>query len=203
MRLKELPFKFSIFRQRRIIEGMRLLNDTLRDSPAHNLYWICGGALLGWARDGALIKHDTDIDFHYWHEDTDKLNAGFDLLIAVGFKPLCRWKNTNGEITEHVLAYKGIKFEFFSAKKVGGNTQCTVYASKIHAGIPPTELLCETPGCELEEFEFYGRKWLKPADHESYLDRQYGNWRVPDPNHYHAHTPAVISQKLLPGRIPW
>lgn len=117
MRLKELPFKFSIFRQRRIIEGMRLLNDTLRDSPAHNLYWICGGALLGWARDGALIKHDTDIDFHYWHEDTDKLNAGFDLLIAVGFKPLCRWKNTNGEITEHVLAYKGIKFEFFPRKR--------------------------------------------------------------------------------------
>ena len=200
MKLKDWFLEFSGLRQRRIIEGMRLLNDTLRNSPAHNHYWICGGVLLGWARDGALINHDTDVDFHYWHEDVDKLNAGFDLLIDAGFEPLCRWKNTAGEITEDILSYKGIKFEFFSARKVNGNTQCTLYVGKIRAGIPPMELLCETPGCELEEFEFCGRTWLKPANHEAYLDRQYGNWKVPDRNF---DNPPVISQKLLPGRVPW
>ena len=200
MKLKNWPLEFPIIRQRIIIKGLRLLNDTLRNSPAHNHYWVCGGVLLGWARDGALIKHDTDVDFHYWHENTEKLNAGFDLLIAAGFKPSCRWRNIAGEITENVLTYKGIKFEFFSAHKVNGNTRCTVYTGNIRTGIPRMELICETPGCELDEFEFYGRTWLKPDNHEVYLKREYGNWKVPE---RHGESQSVISRKLLPGRVSW
>lgn len=95
-----------LIRRKFMREGMHKLHDVLKNSPLHNRFWICGGALLGYAREGKILKHDTDIDFHFWREDRDKFEESAKLLISAGFKPEFRWRNRAGESTEHILSWK-------------------------------------------------------------------------------------------------
>ena len=156
-------------RQKRLMEGAFKLHEVLQCSPLRGRHWICGGALLGWAREGSLLKHDPDIDFHFWEEDRESFLKGSEMLKQSGFKPEFCWRNTDNHITEYVLSYRHVRFEFFEATKVNGNTRWTAYGSNARRAIDGVQLLCETPGQELGEFEFLGKKWLKPQDHIKYL----------------------------------
>ena len=63
---------------------------------------------------------------------------------------------------------------------------------------PPIELLNEVPNHGLSELEFFGCRWMKPDDHETYLESLFGDWRTPNPNyHYLTDSRAVIA------RSPW
>lgn len=192
------------FRRARLVEGMCKLHDVLADTPMHNKYWICGGALLGWAREGALLKHDPDVDFHFWREDLPIFLKSIPALQAAGFAPDSVWVNAKGRATEYRLKYKLCGFEFFEAVRAGKNTQCTFYGGNISKGAPVSEIIFETPGCELAEFEFYGRTWLKPADHEAYLRAQYGDWKTPDKKfESHRDSRAIVSSTPIAGKQPW
>ena len=203
IQLQNIPF----FRRKFLREGLRKLHDTLAATALHNRYWICGGAVLGYAREGRLLKHDTDVDFHFWREDTDCFLRAVSQLEQVGFKRYVAWVNLNGEITEYVLRYKCIKFEFFAAERVNGNTRWQAYGETgTRRGAKEArrlmQLTCETPGCELAECEFLGRTWMKPADHEGYLTSLYGDWKTPDPAyHYMTDSKAVVKREPMPGKI--
>ena len=182
-----------------LIEGLCKMHDVLRDTPLHNKYWVCGGALLGWAREGGLLKHDNDIDFHLWESDLPAFEIASKALVRAGFKPKYYSYNCAGKIIKYVFLYKHFKVEFFVAYCVDGNTRCFLYNGKN----PTYEYILETPGCELNEFEFYNRIWLKPADHESYLTIQYGNWKIPDENFNYTTSDAIVSKTAIPGKLPW
>ena len=200
MKIRKIP----IIRRTLILKGMDKLHDVLSNSPLHNRCWLCGGILLGYAREGRILKGDSDVDLHFWHEDQDKFETTAKLLINAGFKPRYRWRNQAGEITEYVFSWQGIKFEFFEAYCINNNTRWYSYGGGIRNGLPVLEMLNETPGCDLEEFDLFGKRWLKPADHETYLSALYGDWKTPNPNYvYYKDSKAVISRKPLPGRVPW
>ena len=183
-----------------MIDGLVRINDTLAKTPVHNKYWLCGGAVLGWAREGALLKHDPDIDFHIWKDDVPALLQSIPALKSAGFEPVQKWVNPAGEITIYVFSYRKAKFEFFVSTEVNGNMQCNIY----HGHEPTYQTTCETPGCELDEFEFYGRTWLKPKNHEQYLTALYGDWKKPNKNFKHeTESPSVIASVALPGLQPW
>ena len=179
---------------------MQHLHDTIANTPLHNKYWVCGGALLGYVREGALLKHDPDIDFHVWRDDLPAFLDSVESLKQAGFKPWVIWRNIAGQITEYVYKYKGLHFEFFVADKVNGNTQSTLYDTVY---IALEEFVFETPGCELDKFEFYNRTWLKPANHEEYLTALYGDWKTPDKKYKHNKSKTVVSRKEMPGKQIW
>ena len=51
------------------------------------------------------------------------------------------------------------------------------------AGEPRLELLNEVPTHGFNDFKLYGRNWLIPDDHETYLESLYGDWQTPNPNY--------------------
>ena len=203
MKLRDHPI-FNRLRAKALRDGLDLLHTTLADSPLGERYWICGGALLGWAREGGLLAHDPDVDFHFWREDEELFLQAVELLVQVGFKRVFCWRNIAGEVSEYVLTYQSIKFEFFAAHRHNDNTRWYLYVGNVKQKIAAMELLRESPGCELESFEFLGKRWLKPKDHEAYLRTVYGDWRKPKP-HFDVLTesPCVIRRTLLPGKQAW
>lgn len=191
-------------RRKMLIRGMHKLHDALSQSPLHNKYWVAFGALLGWAREGGLLKHDPDIDFHFWKEDLPLFLESVELLKQAGFEPYICWGNCAGQITEYCFKYKGLRFEFFVAERANGNTRCTFFSDSAHAGVSSLEIVFETPGCELDEFEFHGRTWQKPANHEQYLTTMYNDWKTPNKNFNHqADCKAIISRTPIPGKRPY
>jgi hypothetical protein len=59
----------------------------------------------------------------------------------------------------------------------------------------------EVDAHELDEIELYGRRWLKPANHEDYLKSLYGDWRTPDPHYrYWRDCQASVARHPWTGR---
>lgn len=160
-----------------------LLNDTLAGSPLANRYWIVGGLLIGWAREGGILPHDCqDADFGLFEEDRDRFLATIPLLVAAGFAPMARYVDNRGIAVEYSFLKEGLRFDFFFHEPVGSLLRSTFFGISASPHDPrPIELICEVPRYALAPFQFLGRVWLKPDDHDSFLTAEYGNWRVPDP----------------------
>ena len=177
-----MPRSERILRRKLLASDLRRLNDVLAITPLNGRYWVIGGLLLGWARDGRLLDHDlTDADFVYESDADDCFIDAVPVLVRAGFQPLFRYTNNEDEVTEHVFFRRGAQFDFFRATRVGDRLRYYVYTTDQQTA-QPMEVSCEFPAQPLEPFEFLTRKWLKPRDHEAYLEAVYGNWRTPDPN---------------------
>ena len=164
-----------------------------RQTSFHNKYWMNGGFLLGCVRDGKPIPNDKDVDFSYWDTDREHLQAGLSALKEAGFQLIPPRTNNDGSVTLWSTYYQQIKYEFFEMHCVDGKMRWFSHAWK-----PPTELLNEVPNHGLSELEFFGCRWMKPDDHETYLESLFGDWRTPNPNyHYLTDSRAVIA------RSPW
>src|SRR5688500_4973529 len=60
-------------RGRLLRRNLRRLHDALEQTPLAGRYWLFGGMLLGWAREGRLLRHDyRDVDFGYEAADDDR-----------------------------------------------------------------------------------------------------------------------------------
>jgi hypothetical protein len=182
-----------------LVECLRLFHDLVSQTPFAEKYWVCGGMLLGYARERKLLTSDNDFDFHYWSKDIDLFHEAINILEKVGFKKYLRWTNNEGHATEYVLIYKEIKFEFFEARRVPEGIHWYCYHHR-----PPRQFLNQVPDYELSPFMFYDREWLKPADHEQYLESLYGNWREPCPDYvYYEDSQAIIQTDPWTGGNQW
>jgi hypothetical protein len=161
-------------------KDLQLLNDVLAESPLAGRYWIWGGMLLGWAREGRLLPHDIgDADFGVDADDADRFDAAEAQLLERGFRRGFRFHSRAGTCTERVLVRHGFKFEFFRMTTVAPTThEFHVYAL---GRTGPMEVVGHLPKQELEPFDFLGRSWMKPRDHELLLRTCYGDWRTPNP----------------------
>lgn len=178
----------------RLTVSLQLMHDVLAHSPIAGRYWVNGGMLLGWAREGALLGHDChDVDFFYRREDTERLEASFPLLEEAGFRLALRFPSVHGDATEYSFRRDGAKFEFFRAELIGDQL------SYWHYGFADTPVANEAriPAQPLEQFYFLGRSWLKPRDHEAELTTMYGDWRTPDPGYDYMRSPAIVAS------YPW
>jgi hypothetical protein len=139
-------------------------------------YAVCGGMLLGWAREGRLLLDDTgDADFVFDAVDAPAFAAAVPMLARAGFAPTTRFRNNDGDTAEYRFKRHWAQFDFFAAWNVGGRTRYYMYADG-------DELVCERFRQANAPFEFLGRRWLKPGDHERALADNYGDWRTPSSN---------------------
>jgi hypothetical protein len=159
---------------------MRLLNDTLAGSTLDGRYWVWGGLLLGWAREGRVLPHEIDADLAFSADDQEHFGMAEPRLIAAGFRPWFNFRNRSGHLTERVFVRHGFKFEFFCMDNLGEDRhEYHVYGP---GRLGPVELVGHLPRQELEPFDFLGRTWMKPRDHELLLRTCYGDWRTPNTN---------------------
>jgi hypothetical protein len=180
----------------RFEDDLRLLNDVLERTALRGRYWVWAGLLLGWAREGQVLRHDIgDGDFALEAGDDELLQAAEPLLLEAGFRRWFCFRNSDGELTERSYTRRGYKFDFFLMREVEPDIH------QFHVYTPgddgPMEMVSRIPKQGLEPFEFLGRTWMKPDDHDLNLRSCYGTWRVPDPDWDTDDDPSVVLRR------PW
>lgn len=190
-RLRRLVAERSAFHLRRVAPlrpllvklfaaDLRNLHDAIKGTDLHGHYRVWSGLLLGWARDGAILAHDSDdADFAVADRDFDRLVAAVPAIIAAGFRPDRRFFNNAGELTEVTFMRHGTRFEFFRMFPAGDRVRYFLYSGESGELV---EVEASLPAQSTEPFSFLGRSWLKSADHELELRSMYGSWQVPDPS---------------------
>jgi len=152
--------------------------------------------LLGWARDREFLIGDyDDADFGYMSEDRELLMDAVETLSRVGFERHFRFRNNDGNITQYVFIRQGIKFDFFEVSRE--EEIFRLYGYGLHHD-QWLQLVCEFSAHGLNTFEFKGRTWMKPDDHELFLDECYGDWRTPNPDFWYLEDDTSVVQ-----RGPW
>lgn len=165
------------FFARHFTADLQLINDVLRDADLADRCWVWAGVVLGWAREGALLKNDRDIDFALLPEDLPRLIAALPRLRDAGFVPVAKWRNNEGHVTEIMLERHNGKFDFYVMEPVDGELRYFVY------GWPPDRLIqveSRIPDQPLTTFELLDREWLRHEDFDKELTAMYGDWRTPD-----------------------
>lgn len=156
--------------------------------------WLAFGSLLGAAREGKVIAHDSDVDLAYLSEKADPAEINQEMYAitrALRGRGLRVVNKTGAFIT--VL---------FDASDEGSGS-IDVYAcfhlgdllyetATVRAPVPKSAIL------PLGELSFEGRMLPVPADVDTMLKASYGEgWRVPDPSFRHEPGPA-INQRFDP-----
>jgi len=159
------------------IRDLQGLHDTLERTPLRGHYWIWGGLLIGWAREGAVLSFDTeDADFCVRAEDRPLFDAAVPALMRAGFRRHGRFVNNDGEVVMLSLRRHGARFEFYMMESHEGMLRYFVYGDTSSGEI---EVECQIPDQDLTSFDFLGRTWLKHVDHDAELTAIYGDWRTP------------------------
>ena len=152
---------------------IRRLHDALEPTPIADRYWIIGGLLLGWARQGDVLAHDAaDVDFAFRATDYDRLRASTPALVASGFHLLHVWRDNDGELTALTFERSGVHFDFIKMTALEDRLRYRCFFFGV-------QVTGEVPAQPLTAFELFGKRWLKVADHERELAAVYGDWRTP------------------------
>lgn len=166
------PLVVAVSRQLVAIE-MRRLNDVLEATPMAGRYWVWGGLLLGWAREGRVLANDTaDVDFAFRDSDFERMRQSIPTLEARGFRLIHAVRNTAGDLSVLVLERSGIHFDFLKLTRIGDRY-------RYFGSFWSVQVVGEIPAQPLEPFEMFGRTWLKSKDHDLELTALYGDWRTP------------------------
>jgi hypothetical protein len=181
----------------RIEAGFRRIISTLNRTPMKGRYWMCGGIMLGYAREGRLLRHDTDIDFHYWRDDEELLLSALREISGQGFRYVGALCNNDGIATQHVVKLGKLKIEFFAAWREKGGLCWQSYSTR-HWNRPARQFFNRVPDFQLEEVEFYGVDVAKPVDHDLYLTSIYGDWQTPMSDYTY-----YVDSKAIVDRVPW
>lgn len=195
------PAAASVLARRDLTLGLRRLNDTLRATPLAGRYWVVGGLLLGWAREGKPLDSDLeDADFAYLDEDHQRFLASIRALRRAGFLPRHRFTSHDGRHLEHRFRRGRVQYDFFRLTQSGKSFRYSMFSG----GSSPEELVAAVPAQPRVPFHFLGREWLKVADHELALRTIYGDWRTECPEWTFVADRAVVERIPLPNvSIEW
>jgi GT2 family glycosyltransferase len=188
------PVSDRLFRHH-FVADLQLLNDTLAAHGLAQRYWLWGGVLLGFAREGAPLAHDRDADFALEPEDFARLLRVVPALRDAGFTPLRQFRNNEDTLTEVTFRRHGARFEFFLFRPRDGESIFFLY------GWPPDHLVeaeARLPEQERVDFDFLNRRWRRSRDTERELSALYGDWRRREPDwDYLNDTRAIVARR------PW
>lgn len=200
---RAVPLLDRAMQRREFVGALQDLADALRGTPLDGRYWVVGGLLLGWAREGRPLASDLhDADFDYLDEDHDRFLASIPALVDAGFQPRHRFSSADGRYLEHRFRRGRAHFEFFRVTPTGDRWRYSVFVR----GDEPAELVGEILAQPRVPFEFLSRSWHKVADHEAVLTAVYGDWRTPRPEWSYTSDRAVVEQipmALLPHGWAW
>jgi phosphorylcholine metabolism protein LicD len=190
-----------------LTRNLALFFDALERGGIAQRYWVIGGLLLGWAREGGVMPHDADdADFGILESDRAALLAAVPELVKAGFEPRSRYTRNGGDVAQYRFEKDGAKFEFFMHVPVGDRLRTWFFGEAQNGSGPrqPRQYVSEVPADELAPMPFLGREWRKPADHERYLTAVYGDWRTPRPEHnYRTDDRSVVAVEPWFGRQEW
>ncbi len=147
--------------EKKMTENLALLHDILKENGMDGKYWLVGGLVLGYIREGGVIAYDRhDIDFGIWSEDYDRFCAVFPKLFAAGFKKKIKFINSEGIVAQHSFMREGIAFEFFLHFKTADGKNARFFSFMKEKKL---ELEREMPAFPLIPINFLGRQWLIPG----------------------------------------
>lgn len=189
-----------LVRTRVFIRDLQLLNDVMCGMRASACYWVWSGLLLGWAREGRVLRHDIrDADFAYAEQDEALILQGIEALIEAGFRRGFSFRDNEGVLTEHTLVRHGARFEFFRMSSVASDWEYSMFAPEQD---PAMQLTARLPRQRLVPFDFLGRAWLKVLDHDRELTILYGDWRTPDPRWSYLDSGGIVERREWMGGLP-
>lgn len=168
--------------------------------------WLAFGSLLGAAREGRVIGHDSDVDLAYLshQESVVGLNREMFDITRVLRRHGMRVVNKSGSFVTVM----------FDAPD-GGVGSIDVYSTFYLSGLlhETATVRTEVPREAIEPLgtlEFEGRELPVPADPDAMLEVSYGpSWRVPDPSFQHQPPPSTTTRfdgwfgSLMSHRREW
>jgi SAM-dependent methyltransferase len=144
--------------------------------------WLSFGTLLGAARDGRVIGHDSDIDLNYLSEKQTPAE------MAVELWDIGRALRRAGlEVQHRSASFVTVRFPVPD----GGQGNLDVYTcfyieDRLHETATVREVVPREAVLPLGEIAFEGYQLPAPADPDRLLAVSYGpGWRVPDPSFRH------------------
>lgn len=168
--------------------------------------WISFGTLLGAARDGGVIGHDSDVDLCFLSERETPAEMAAELW-AIG-----RALRGAGIRLQHRSAsFLTVRLKAPDGGQVGLDVYTCFYVgdllhetATVRARVPRSAIL------PLTELPFEGHLLPAPADPDTMLEVSYGpGWRVPDPSFRHLPGPAITDRfdgwfgSLMKWRRDW
>ena len=168
--------------------------------------WLSFGTLLGAARDGRAIGHDSDIDLNYLSEKQTPAEMAVELwdigraLRAAGLK-----------VQHRSASFVTVRFKVPD----GGWGNLDVYTcfyveDRLHETATVREVVPREAVLPLRELPFEGHRLPAPADPDLLLAVSYGpGWRVPDPSFRHLPGPDITQRfdgwfgSLMKWRRDW
>lgn len=154
--------------------------------------WLSFGTLLGAARDGRAIGHDSDVDLNYLSEQRTPAEMAVELW-GIG-----RALRKAGLTVQHRSAsFVTVRFPVPD----GGQGNIDVYTcfyveDRLHETATVREVVPREAILPLREMAFEGHRLPAPADPDRLLAVSYGpRWQVPDPSFRHLPGPD-ISQRF-------
>lgn len=153
--------------------------------------WIAFGTLLGAAREGGVIGHDSDVDLAYLSDQATPAEMTLEL------HRIARALRRHGM---KVLAKSGSFITVVFTSPDGGQSSIDVYTcfyvgTHLHETATVRQVVPRSAILPLRELEFEGRLLPAPADPDAMLAVSYGpGWRVPDPSFKHEPGPEVTER---------
>lgn len=168
--------------------------------------WISFGTLLGAARNGHAIGHDSDIDLCFLSTASTPAGMASDL-----WRIARALRRAGMRVTHASASFVTVRFRGPDGGAAGIDVYLTFFldglfyeTATVRAPVPREALL------PLRDIEFEGRMLPAPADPAALLEVSYGpNWRVPDPSFQHQPGPEIVDRfhgwfgSLMPGRRDW
>jgi hypothetical protein len=168
--------------------------------------WIAFGSLLGAARGGKVIGHDSDVDIAYLSDQPTPAEMAtelYDMARALRHHGFTVQHKTGSFITVVFRSADGAtaSVDIYTCFHVG---DLLYESATVRAPVPRSAIL------PLRELELEGRLLPAPADPDRMLAVSYGpKWRVPDPSFKHAPGPEVTDRfdgwfgSLMRNRRDW
>ena len=168
--------------------------------------WMSFGTLLGAARDGRVIGHDSDIDVNYLSERATPAEMAGELW------QIARALRRDGlEVQHRSASFVTVRFDVPD----GGEGNLDVYTcfyveDRLHETATVRSVVPRDAILPLRQMEFEGHQLPAPADPGQLLAVSYGpRWQVPDPSFRHLPGPAITQRfdgwfgTLMKGRRDW
>lgn len=168
--------------------------------------WISFGTLLGAARSGSVIGHDSDIDLCFLSEKETPAE------MAVELWDVARALHDAGISVKHKTAsFITVVYQAPDGVQDGIDIYTCFYVGDLlHETATVRERVPREAIVPLRTLDFEGRQMPAPADPDRLLAVSYGpGWRVPDPSFRHEPSREITSRfdawfgALMPQRRDW
>lgn len=155
--------------------------------PLHKKAFLVSGTLLGYARNGAPLSHDKDVDVGIigWEDQFDIVDALVKSgLFIVDFRGL-RGHRAYCIGVDHKATGVCVDLFFYHAvgeQLITGVNHDFGYLQKFAFS-----------KFDLQEIDFLGGTFHAPGDIDRNLTENFGNWRIPDPDYIsHMESPSTM-----------